>query len=82
MDDVITSIDGHTVGDDYTVLLRGEELISADYLVTGKQVGEPTTLGLQRRGRPLTFTAVLAPLVPPLRRSHGFDCSPVRQVQS
>ena len=35
VDDVITHIDGRSIGDDYTVLLRGEELVSADFLITG-----------------------------------------------
>ena len=40
--DVILAIDGHTVGDDFTVKIRGEELVRADFLITGKRQASQT----------------------------------------
>jgi hypothetical protein len=36
VDDVITAIDGHALGDDHTVSLRPGEIVRADYLITSK----------------------------------------------
>ena len=35
VDDVVLAIDDHDLGDDFTVNLRGDELVRADYLITG-----------------------------------------------
>ena len=75
-DDVITSIDGHRVGNDHTVALRGGEIVRADYLITSKAAGVPTTFEVLRRGKAGHITAVLTPLPPPIPRNHGFDSSP------
>ena len=76
VDDVITSIDGTELGNDYTVLLRAGERVGADYLITSKHIGSPTTLGLLRGGRRLAWSGVLGPIPPPIPRTHGLDASP------
>ena len=76
VNDVIMRIDGLAVGDDYTCELRERELVTADYLVTCKPVGEPTCFEVLRNGEPRTIVAVLGPLQPPMPRTHGFDCAP------
>lgn len=74
--DVITHIDGVSVGDDGTVPLRPGERVNLDYLITSKVHDTPTELSVLRAGRPLTLRAQLAPLPPPLPRWHDFDCRP------
>ena len=76
MDDVILRIDELDVGDDYTCALRERELVTADYLITCKPVGEPTRFDVLRDGLPRTIVAVLGPLQPPMPRTHNFDCAP------
>ena len=49
--------------------LRERELVTADYLITCKPVGEPTRFDVLRSGLPRTIVAVLGPLQPPPQRS-------------
>ncbi|KOO22744.1 protease do-like mitochondrial-like protein [Chrysochromulina tobinii] len=74
--DVITHLDGVSVGDDGTVPLRPGERVSLDYLITSKVHDAPTELSILRYGRSLTLRAQLVPLPPPLPRWHDFDCTP------
>ena len=74
--DVITHLDGVSVGDDGTVPLRPGERVSLDYLITSKVHDTPTELSILRYGRSLTLRAQLVPLPPPLPRWHDFDCTP------
>lgn len=74
--DVVTAIDGVSVGDDGTVLLRPGERVDAEWLITSKVAGAPTELAILRSGRPLALHTSLWPLVPPMPRWHAFDCSP------
>ena len=74
--DVITQIDGVSVGDDGTVPLRPGERVALDWLITQKVNNTPTELTVLRHGRPLTLRARLEPLVPPIPRWHAFDCQP------
>ncbi|KAL7544702.1 hypothetical protein ACHAWF_008067, partial [Thalassiosira exigua] len=74
--DVITHIDGRELGEDYTVPLRGDELMNADFLITGKRRGERTCFRVVRDTVSLEIEAVLAPLVPNCPRDHGIDCTP------
>ena len=76
VDDVITAIDSKPVGDDFTVPLRGEELVAGDFLVTGKRCDEPTTFDVMRGGAPLRLCATLGSLHPRLPRQHGADTEP------
>ena len=71
--DVILTIDGHEVGDDFTVKLRGEELVRADYLVTGKRAGESTAFGLFRCGKLSKVSVSLVPLPAPIPRFPGVN---------
>ena len=50
VDDVITAIDGHALGDDHTVALRPGEIVRADYLITNKPALQRTVFSLLRRG--------------------------------
>jgi len=78
-DDVITHIDGAELGDDYTVPLREDrrsEFMNADFLITGKKKGEPTTFDIIRESKSLRITSVLGPLTPNAPRDHGVDCTP------
>ena len=75
-DDVITAIDNKVVGDDFTVELRRSELVAADYLITCKQMGEPTQFSILRNGKPLEFSVLLTPLPHVIPRCHNFDCVP------
>lgn len=74
--DVLTHIDGKELGEDYTVALRGDELMNADFLLTGKRKGEPTAFRVVRDTKPLEFTTTLRPLTPKIPRNHGIDCTP------
>ena len=76
VDDVITAIDSKPVGDDFTVPLRGEELVAGDFLITGKRCDEPTTFDVMRGGAPLQFRSTLGSLHPRLPRQHGADTEP------
>jgi S1-C subfamily serine protease len=79
-DDVVTHIDGRVVGDDFTVPLRRDELVLADFLVTGKRAGQPTTFDVLRAGQRLRVRALLRALPAVLPRTHGLDCDPVWQL--
>ena len=74
--DVITRIDGRALGDDYTVALREGELMNADFLITGKRVGQPTTFDVVRDGAERTVTSVLRPLPSNVPREHKMDSFP------
>uniref|UniRef100_A0A7S2EWF2 Protease Do-like PDZ domain-containing protein n=1 Tax=Trieres chinensis TaxID=1514140 RepID=A0A7S2EWF2_TRICV len=74
--DVITHIDGRTLGDDYTVALREGELMNADFLITGKRVGESTAFDVVRAGEKMRVEAVLGPLPSNAPREHKMDCVP------
>ncbi|KAL1521992.1 hypothetical protein AB1Y20_021637 [Prymnesium parvum] len=74
--DVITAIDGRPVGDDYTVRLRGDELVAADYLITGKRVSVPTRLELLRGGSHRTVSVTLGAIPAVIPRTHGVDAQP------
>jgi hypothetical protein len=75
-DDVITAIDHKAVGDDFTLELRHSELVTADHLITCKQMGLPTHFSILREGKSVEFSVVLKPLPHVLPRCHGFDCEP------
>jgi len=75
-DDVITHIDGRELGEDYTVALRENELMNADFLITGKRKGEATTFNIMRDTKPIEITTTLWPLVPNAPRDHDLDCTP------
>ena len=47
-DDVLTHIDGRPIGNDFTVRLRADELLQADFLITGKRKGESTLFDVLR----------------------------------
>ena len=76
VDDVVVAIDGHRLGNDHTVALRGGEIVRADYLITSKAAAVPTTFDVLRNGHALRFSSVLTPLPPPIPRNHGFDSTP------
>ena len=76
VDDVITHIDGRELGEDYTVALRGDELMNADFLITGKRKGESTTFTVVRDTKEIEITATLSPLVSNVPRDHDIDCTP------
>ena len=76
INDVITAIDGHAVGDDLSTALRPGERVQVDCLITHKSVGETTEMHILRDGLPLTLRAKLDPLPPLLPRWHSFDCLP------
>ena len=80
VDDVVTHIDGKPVGDDFTVPLRGEELVAADFLVTGKRCDERTVFTVLRGGRALELGVTLGPLASALPRTHGADAAPNWQL--
>ena len=75
-DDVIVAIDDHRVGNDHTVVLRGGEIVRADYLITDKPVGQSTSLDVLRGGKARRVSLVLTPLPPPIPRNHAFDSTP------
>jgi len=78
--DVLTHIDGVSIGDDGSVPLRPGERVAFDWLITRKHalLDAPslTELTILRHGQPLTLRANLTPLKPPLPRWHEFDCLP------
>jgi len=74
--DVITHIDGKSLGDDYTVSLRGDELMNADFLITGKRKEAPTVFDIIRDTVPLQIKAILKPLKSNIPREHNHDCTP------
>jgi len=76
VDDVVLSIDGKKVGDDGSVELRESELVSYEFLLTGKQRGEPTSVLVLRGGERVQLCAPLSQLPRRLPRNHGFDCFP------
>eukprot|EP00658_Telonema_sp_P-2_P013178 TRINITY_DN14995_c0_g1_i2.p1 TRINITY_DN14995_c0_g1~~TRINITY_DN14995_c0_g1_i2.p1 ORF type:complete len:457 (-),score=108.56 TRINITY_DN14995_c0_g1_i2:517-1887(-) len=67
-DDVIFAIDGHTLGDDFTVTLRNDELVHAGFLITGKRAGESTVFSVLRDAKRIELTAELGPLPAPIPR--------------
>ena len=76
IDDVITAIDGHSLGNDNSVTLRAGEIVRADYLITSKPIGVPTSFDTLRNGISMKLSAVLTPLPPPIPRNHAFDSWP------
>jgi len=75
-DDVIFAIDGHELGDDFTVSLRGEcakELVHAAFLITGKRPVELTSFSVFRNAKRIQLKARLGPLPPPLPRFPGVN---------
>eukprot|EP00656_Telonema_subtile_P039137 TRINITY_DN44274_c0_g1_i2.p1 TRINITY_DN44274_c0_g1~~TRINITY_DN44274_c0_g1_i2.p1 ORF type:complete len:525 (+),score=90.30 TRINITY_DN44274_c0_g1_i2:51-1625(+) len=70
-DDVILSIDGHTLGDDFTVTLRNDELVHAAFLITGKRAGQDTKFSVLREAKKVELKAQLGPLPPPIPRFPG-----------
>ena len=52
------------------------EFMNADFLITGKKKGEPTTFDIIRESKSLRITSVLGPLTPNAPRDHGVDCTP------
>lgn len=74
--DVITHIDGRSIGDDYTVSLRQDELMNADFLITGKRRGDPTVFDVIRDTEPLKICVTLGPLPSNVPREHNLDCTP------
>jgi S1-C subfamily serine protease len=75
-DDVITHVDGRELGEDYTVALRGDELMNADFLITGKRKGEATTFTVVRDTKTIEITTTLSPLMSNVLRDHDIDCTP------
>ena len=75
-EDVITHIDGKELGEDYTVPLRGDELMNADFLITGKKKGQATKFNIIRDTTPIEICSTLAPLTSNIPRDHGIDCTP------
>ena len=76
VNDVVTAIDGHPVGDDLSTELRPGERVQVDSLITHKSAGATTEMQILRDGVPLTLRAKLDPLPPLLPRWHRFDCQP------
>jgi len=74
--DVITHIDGRSIGDDYTVALRQDELMNADFLITGKRSGVPTVFDVIRDTKSLKISVTLGPLPSNVPREHNLDCTP------
>lgn len=73
--DVIMKFDGHELGCDGTVIFRGRERTSFDYLVARKCVGERATLEVLRDGQLVDVEVTLregSPLVP----VHNYDKLP------
>ena len=75
-DDVLLRLDGHDIGNDGSVRLRGAELVALDFLVTHKPRGEPSVFEVLRAGARRTVSFVLHPLPPLFPRACGFDCEP------
>eukprot|EP00051_Salpingoeca_urceolata_P025801 m.467997 g.467997 ORF g.467997 m.467997 type:complete len:542 (+) comp20367_c1_seq8:8478-10103(+) len=75
--DVVLEVDGHQLGNDGTVVLRGKERVDFMYLVTSRLDG-PTTLKVFRAGQTLELTTQLvgapSPLLCPL--FHEENCQP------
>ena len=55
---------------------RDDELVSADFLITGKRSGEETVFSVLRAGTPISICIQLKALAASLPRTHGIDCQP------
>lgn len=77
VDDVLVSVDGHEIGQDATVPLRGNERIHFSHLVTKHLAGrEAVKLGVRRQGAEVEVEVQVQPerwLVP---RLDGYDAAP------
>ncbi len=58
-DDVLLTIDGHTIFNDGRVPFRGDGKIGLTYYITNKQVGDALALRVLRQGRELNVTVPL-----------------------
>lgn len=58
-DDVILELDGHAVGHDKTVVFRGSERVSMDYVVHSRQVGEALGVRVIRDKQALDLAVTL-----------------------
>lgn len=76
-DDVIIELDGYPVGHDRTIVFRGSERISMDYLVHSRQVGESLNLKIIRNRQEQDVSVTLArPINHDLLLGVDGDCAP------
>ncbi len=59
-DDVILELDGHAVGHDKTIVFRGSERVSMDYVVHSRQVGEALDIRVIRDKQEQDLTVILS----------------------